>query len=68
MRTVVNINDELLERAAKLTGLKKKVDIVNAALASFVRQKEIERITDLAGEVEWEGDLEKMREARLGPD
>ncbi len=66
MRTVVNIRDDLLERAAELTGLRKKVEIVNAALASFVRQKEIERIGDLAGEVDWEGDLDAMREERIG--
>ena len=66
MRTVVDINDEMLERARRLTGLKKKVDIVNYALAKLVEQREIEEILELAGEVEWKGDLEEMRGDRVG--
>jgi Arc/MetJ family transcription regulator len=66
MRTVVDINDEMLERARRLTGLKKKVDIVNYALEKLVEQREIEEILKLAGKVEWKGDLEEMRGDRVG--
>ncbi len=65
-RTVVNLNDLLLKKAQRLTGLKKKVDVVNLGLEHLVRQKEIEDLLELPGSVEWEGDLKEMRKNRLG--
>lgn len=65
-RTVINLNDRLLKKAQRLTGLKKKVDVVNLALERLVRQKEIEKLLELPGKVEWEGDLREMRKNRLG--
>lgn len=66
MKTVINIDDEMLQKAIRLTGLRKKVDVVNLALRELVRQREIEEILTLSGQVQWEGDLQKMRESRLG--
>ena len=63
-RTVIDLDDELLEQARKLTGMKKKVDIVNLALDSLVRQKNIQKILELEGKIKWEGDLEEMRKGR----
>jgi Arc/MetJ family transcription regulator len=65
-RTVINLNDRLLRKAQRLTGLKKKVAVVNLALERLVRQKEIEKLLELPGSVEWEGDLREMRKNRLG--
>ena len=65
-RTVVNLNDRLLKKAQRLTGLKKKVDVVNLALERLVRQKDIEKLLELPGNVEWEGDLREMRKNRVG--
>ncbi len=65
-RTVVNLNDRLLKKAQRLTGLKKKVDVVNLGLEHLVRQKEIEGLLELPGSVEWEGNLKEMRKNRLG--
>ncbi|MDI6688832.1 MAG: type II toxin-antitoxin system VapB family antitoxin [Actinomycetota bacterium] len=64
-RTVIDIKDELLEKAKKLTKMTKKVDIVNYALERLVRQKEIEKILELKGKVKWEGNLEEMRRDRF---
>lgn len=64
-RTVVNLNDHLLKKAQRLTGLKKKVDVVNLALEQLVRQQEIEKLLELPGRVEWEGNLKEMRKNRL---
>jgi Arc/MetJ family transcription regulator len=65
-RTVVNLNDRLFKRAQQLTGLKKKVDVVNLALERLVRQKEIEKLLEVPGNVEWEGNLREMRKNRHG--
>ncbi len=65
-RTVIDIDEEIFARAQKLTGLRKKVDLVNYALKKLVEQKEIEKILDLKGKVWWEGDLEETRRDRRG--
>ncbi|MEN8262598.1 MAG: type II toxin-antitoxin system VapB family antitoxin [Nitrospirota bacterium] len=65
-RTVIDIEDKLLKKAQKLTGISKKVEIVNYAIRRLVEQIEIEKILDLKGKVNWEGDLEGMRKGRSG--
>lgn len=65
-RTVIDIDEEVFTKAQRLTGLRKKVDVVNYALKKLVEQKEIEKILDLKGKVKWEGDLEEMRRDRRG--
>jgi Arc/MetJ family transcription regulator len=64
-KTVLNLDDKLVQRAKKLTGIKKKVHLVNAALQCLVRQKEIESIRRLRGKIHWEGNLEEMRRGRF---
>lgn len=65
-RTVIDIEDTMLKKAQELTGINKKVDIVNLALRKFVEQKEIEKILNLKGKIKWEGNLEEMRKGRVG--
>jgi len=66
MKTPINIDDQTLARAMALTGLSKRTEVVNLALRRLVQQLEREQILDLAGAVEWEGDLDAMREDRDG--
>ena len=66
-RTVINIEDDVLKKAQKLTGIQKKVDVVNLALKKLVEQKEMEKILALKGKIKWEGNLEEMRAGRSGP-
>lgn len=66
MRTVVDIKEDVLRRAMKLSGISKKVEIVNYALARLVSQMELEQILELAGRIEWDGDLDEMRRDRDG--
>jgi len=65
-RTIVDLRDDLVRKAKKLTGLTKKVEIVNLALEKLIQQKEIEEILNLKGRVEWTGNLRKMRRNRFG--
>jgi len=65
-RTVIDIQDDLLRKAQKMTGINKKVEIVNYALKQLLEQKERERVLELRGKVKWEGDLEEMRKDRRG--
>ena len=65
-RTVIDIDEEVFTRAQQLSGLRKKVDVVNFALRMLVEQKEIEGILALKGKVQWEGEPEEMRKGRNG--
>ena len=65
-RTVVDLRDDFVLKIQRLTGLSKKVEIVNLALEQFIRQKEIEQILDLKGSAQWKGSLRKMRRNRFG--
>ena len=65
-RTVIDIEDDVLKKAQRLTGLSKKVDVVNYALKRLVEQKAIERVLELKGKIRWEGDLTEIRRGRSG--
>lgn len=64
-RTVVNLNDTLVRKAKALTGLKKKVDVVNRALEDLVRRKEIRKILDLSGKVKGDWHIKEWRRGRF---
>jgi Arc/MetJ family transcription regulator len=65
-RTVIDIQDDLLRKAQKMTGISKKVEIVNYALKRLLEQKEVEQVLELRGKVKWEGNLDEMRKDRRG--
>ena len=62
-RTVVNLDDELVKKIKEYTGLKKKVEVVNYAMAEVVRRKEVCGTLDLAraGSIMGECYLKDMR-------
>lgn len=65
MRTNIVIDDELVEEARKLTGIRTKRALVDLALRELVARKTRKGILSLEGKVEWEGDLEEWRKARF---
>ena len=65
-RTIIDIQDDLLKKVQKATGMTKKVEIVNYALKRLLEQKEMERVLELRGKVKWDGNLEEMRRDRHG--
>ncbi|HEV8560628.1 MAG TPA: type II toxin-antitoxin system VapB family antitoxin [Actinophytocola sp.] len=67
MRTNIDIDDELLEKAMRLAGTKTKKSTVEQALEMMVRRYEQSQILELRGTVEWEGDLDEMRRSREFP-
>jgi len=64
MRTNIEIDDQLLEQALRLTGLKTKRAVVEAGLRMLLRLKGQEDILRLVGKVHWEGNLDESREGR----
>jgi len=65
MKTNVEIDDELLEAARRVTGLKSEGEVIDAALRHLVQLTAQERIRELRGKVTWEGDLEGSRQSRF---
>lgn len=61
MRTNVVIDDDLMDEALKLSGLKTKKDAVEEGLKLLVQRKKQENIKELRGKLHWKGDLEDMR-------
>jgi len=59
-RTNVVIDDELVERAMQLYGLRTRREAVDLALRELVGRHERKDILDLIG-VGWAGDLDTMR-------
>ena len=64
-RTVVNLDDRMVLEAMRLTGLRRKVDVVNEGLRVLVAQQRLRRgFARLRGRVTWDGDLDQMRHGR----
>jgi len=49
MRTTLNIEDKLLDRAAKLTGIKEKTALVKLGLESLIAKESGKRLAKLGG-------------------
>ena len=64
MRTNIVLDDELFERARRLTGIKTKREIVGEALRTLILVREQAEIRQLRGKLEWAGNLEEQRHVR----
>ena len=63
-RTNLVLDEEILEEAVRLAGVKTYSRAVDMALRDFVRRAKARRILELAGSGLWEGDLGEMRRDR----
>lgn len=49
MRTTLNIEDQLLKKAAKLTGIQEKTSLVRLGLEALIARESGKRLAQLAG-------------------
>ncbi|MDH4027693.1 MAG: type II toxin-antitoxin system VapB family antitoxin [Nitrospirota bacterium] len=63
-RIIIDIEDSVMKKAQEINGLNNKSEVVKYAIEKLVRQKEIEHILSLKGQIKWEGNLEEMRKGR----
>jgi Arc/MetJ family transcription regulator len=61
MRTTLNIDDEILEKASRLTGLKEKTALVRLGLEALIARESSKRLARLGGT---EKDLRAIRRRR----
>jgi Arc/MetJ family transcription regulator len=65
MRTNIVIDDQLMNRAMKMTGLATKRAVVEEALRLLTAVKAQTGVRRLKGKIEWIGDLDKSRAGRI---
>ena len=65
MRTNIVIDNGLMQRAMKATGLPTKKAVVEEGLRLLIKVKGQEGIRRLRGKIEWKGNLGAMREGRI---
>ena len=49
MRTTLNIDDKLIEKASRLTGVKKKTSLVRLGLEALISRESSRRLAKLGG-------------------
>lgn len=58
MRTNIVIDDELMEKAMKLSGLNTKKDVVREALTEYVNRRTRKDLSDLKGKIRFAEDYD----------
>ena len=61
MRTNIVIDDDLMAKALRATGLRTKREAVELGLKTLLRLREQGGIRGLRGKLDWAGDLDAMR-------
>jgi Arc/MetJ family transcription regulator len=64
-RTNVVLDEDLISKCLKITGIKTRRALIDHALRELLRHKRQKRILELKGKIDWEGDLESWRSARI---
>ena len=68
MRTNIDIDSDTLEEAQRLSGLKTKRAVVHEGLQTLIRLKRRRRVLDLAGKIDWAGNIDDdMRRRERDP-
>ncbi|MEW6085208.1 MAG: type II toxin-antitoxin system VapB family antitoxin [Chloroflexota bacterium] len=65
MRTNIVLDDKLIGRAQKLTGIKTKREVVHEALRLLILLSEQADLRSLRGKIAWVGDLDEERRSRV---
>ena len=63
-RTNINLDDALVRKGLKITGLQTKRELVDYALRELLRKENQKGILDLEGKIYWEGNLHDLRTDR----
>lgn len=66
MRTTLNLDEEALVSALKVSPGKTKTDVINEALREYARRRRLQEFLKLEGNLPWEGDLDELRKRRQG--
>ncbi len=62
MRTTLDLPEELINEALKITKSKTKTDAIIIALESLIKNEKIKRIKEYTGKINLEIDLDSLRQ------
>lgn len=68
MRTNIVLDDNLIQRAQALTGIKTKREVVHEALRLLILLREQKEVRALRGKAPWDGNLDDQRLLRVKVD
>ena len=61
MRTTLNLDDEALDSAMKVSNGMTRTEVINEALRQYARRRRVRELLELRGRLHWEGDLDRLR-------
>ena len=64
-RTNVVLDDNLIQKCFKATGIKTRRRLLDYALRELLRHEDQKSILKLKGNIKWEGDLNNWRKGRI---
>jgi Arc/MetJ family transcription regulator len=64
MRTNIELDDELVNEAMRISGIATKKALINKALRQFIDSDDLKELLKYQGSGIWEGNLEEMRTTR----
>lgn len=64
-RTNIELDEKVLKEAMELTKMKTKKEVVNFAVSELVKRLKRKKILELEGKIQWEGNLDEIREGRF---
>ena len=64
LRTNIEIDERLMNKAMKLTHTKTRKALVHLAVSELVQKKERKKLLQCEGQVEWDGNLREIRRTR----
>lgn len=65
MRANIVLDDKLIEKAMRVTGLPTKRAVVEAGLQLLIQVRAQTTVRRLRGKVKWQGNLDEMRASRV---
>lgn len=63
-RTNIVLDDMLVAKTMKITGIRTRRELVDFALHELLRRAQQMKVLELEGKINWQGDLTKSRRAR----
>jgi Arc/MetJ family transcription regulator len=64
MRTTLNVPDDLMQEALRVTRFRSKTDVVIYSLKELIRRSRLEELKELKGKVDIDVDLKRSRRRR----
>jgi hypothetical protein len=64
MKTTLNIPESLIKEAMKLANRRTKTDTIIIALKEYIRKKQLEKVIDMSGKLDFSDDWERGRHER----